>query len=169
MTRKITVRQFAPSEWRQYRNTRLQALKDSPDAFGSLYETTRLLPDNEWISRLAGISQNRDLPLAGLVEAEFAGMAWARFDNPEEKVAYLYQMWVSPLFRGSGLARNLLTTAMQWATLHGARAMILGVTCGDTPARKLYESAGFEPIGVPEPLRPGSEFEVQTMKYVFRN
>ena len=167
VARKITVRPFAQSEWREYRDTRLQALRDSPDAFGSVYETTSLLPDNEWIDRLARISPQKDLPLAGLVESEFSAMAWARFDESEEKVAHLYQMWVSPRFRGNGLARKLLYTAMQWATSLGASAMILGVTCGDTPARKLYNSAGFEPIGIPEPLRPGSKLEVQTMKFVF--
>jgi ribosomal-protein-alanine N-acetyltransferase len=94
-------------------------------------------------------------------------MAWARFDESGGKVVHLYQMWVSPLFRGNGLARKLLYTAMQWATSRGARAMILDVTCGDTPARKLYDSTGFESIGIPEPLRPGSKLEVQRMKFVF--
>ena len=58
----------------------------------------------------------------------------------------------------------LLETAIEWARSSGARSIILGVTCGDTPARRLYASAGFRAIGDPEPLRPGSEITVQAMK-----
>jgi hypothetical protein len=53
---------------------------------------------------------------------------------------------------------------MEWATALGAISMQLSVTCGDTPARKLYESAGFIPVGALEPLRPGSTLEVQAME-----
>ena len=146
----------------------MNALKDSPDAFGSVYETAALLADSNWQDRLAQITPNRDLPLAGLVGTEFAGMAWARFDEPNDKTAHLYQMWVSPVYRGKGLARMLLLEAMAWALSHDAHSMSLGVTCGDTPARKLYETIGFQAIGTPEPLRTGSDLKIQTMEYWFK-
>ena len=163
----VIVRPFIQTEWPQYRDTRLNALKDSPDAFGSVYETAALLADSDWQDRLARIAPDRDLPLAGLVGTEFAGMAWARFDEPNDKTAHLYQMWVSPAYRGKGLARKLLLEAMAWALSHGARSMRLGVTCGDTPARKLYEKIGFEARGTPEPLRAASDLKIQTMEYLF--
>src|SRR5207302_34276 len=40
---------------------------------------------------------------------------------------------------------------------------LLGVTCGDSPARRLYTSAGFKPVGRVEPLRPMSELMVQNI------
>jgi ribosomal protein S18 acetylase RimI-like enzyme len=163
----IIVRPFLQSEWQQYRDTRLSALQDSPDAFGSVYETAALLADSEWQDRLARITPDRDLPLAGLVGSEFAGMAWARFDQPEGTTVHLYQMWVSPAYRGKGLAHKLLLEALAWALSQDAKSMSLGVTCGDTPARKLYASVGFVTIGTPEPLRAGSELKIQNMGYVF--
>jgi hypothetical protein len=35
MNKAITVRTFAPNEWKTYRDLRLRALADAPDAFGS--------------------------------------------------------------------------------------------------------------------------------------
>lgn len=106
-----------------------------------------------------------DLPLVSLVDSEIAGMAWARFNSPKDHIVHLYQMWVSPDFRGIGVARRLLDTALQWASLHGANCVRLGVTCGDTPARRLYDSTGFVPIGEPEPLHPESELLIQNMEF----
>ena len=165
VSKNIIVRPFEPSEWKQYRETRLTALKDSPDAFGSVLETSSLIPDSGWVDRLANISPERDLPLVGLVDSEIGGMAWANIDNPENRIAHLYQMWVAPQFRGFRLGQGLLNAAMAWAAAQGVSCMRLSVTCGDTPARKLYESAGFIPVGNPEPLRPGSDLEVQPMEY----
>jgi GNAT superfamily N-acetyltransferase len=167
-TTDVIVRPFLQSEWQQYRDTRLSSLKDSPDAFGSVHETAALLADSEWQDRLARITPDRDLPLAGLVATEFAGMAWARFDQPEDTTVHLYQMWVSPAYRGKGLARKLLLVALAWALSQDAKSMILGVTCGDTPARKLYASVGFVAIGTPEPLRAGSDLKIQNMEYTFK-
>jgi len=163
----IVVRSFETHEWQQYRDTRLCALNDSPDAFASTYETTSLISDSEWKNRLQRISSDSDLPLAALVNAEFAGMAWVRFSNPDDHAAYLYQMWVSTNYRGCGIARKLLHTALQWASSLGADSMRLGVTCGDTSARRLYESVGFIPVGKREPLRPASDLMVQNMELVF--
>jgi len=35
--------------------------------------------------------------------------------------------------------------------------------CGNSPALKLYQSAGFEVFGQPKPLRVGSRLKVQPM------
>lgn len=74
-TTAFIVRPFIPSEWQQYRDTRLNALEDSPDAFGSVYETATLLADSKWQDRLAPITPERDLSLAGIAGTEFAGTA----------------------------------------------------------------------------------------------
>jgi ribosomal protein S18 acetylase RimI-like enzyme len=164
MSRPI-IRPINKSDWRQYRDTRLKALKDSPQAFGSTYENTSKLPDSEWLDRLTRITLDRDLPLAAVIESQFVGMAWARIEEPNLEVVHLYQMWVSPSFRGHRIGYRLLETALAWAGEQGAKTMILGVTYGDTPARKLYESAGFRTTNSSDLLRPGSDLRVQTMKY----
>jgi ribosomal protein S18 acetylase RimI-like enzyme len=77
-------------------------------------------------------------------------------------------MWVDPNFRGLGAGRELLSTAIRWAIGVHARVMVLSVTCGGSAAMHLYKSAGFEPIGDPEPLRSGSSLLVQPMQLDLR-
>ena len=59
----ITVRRFAPHEWRVYRELRLRALADSPDAFGSTYEREAARTDAEWEDRLTtGATAHGQMP-----------------------------------------------------------------------------------------------------------
>lgn len=74
-------------------------------------------------------------------------------------------MWVSPEFRGLSVGSTLLGAALKWASDRGAVVMCLGVTLADSPATRMYEAAGFLPTGVLEPLREGSELQVQNMEY----
>jgi len=53
MSASPAAHRFAPHEWRIYRDLRLRALADSPDAFGSTFERERDRPDAEWADRLA--------------------------------------------------------------------------------------------------------------------
>jgi GNAT superfamily N-acetyltransferase len=165
---EITVRRLDPSEWSEYRDLRLRALQDSPDAFATTYADARARPDAEWRRRLANIEPTRDLPLVAETASGFVGMAWAVADR-EGDAAHLYQMWVAPELRGGGVGRRLLDAAVEWARSRRVRRIILGVTCGNSAARRLYESAGFAADGAPEPLRPSSTLTVQSMALVIQD
>jgi GNAT superfamily N-acetyltransferase len=169
MTDAPTIRAFSGDEWRVYRDLRLRALADSPDAFGSTLteETGRL--DAEWARRLASSADSRvDLPLVAEVRGELIGLAWGRIDTSDPDVAVLYQMWVAPNHRGVGVGHMLLDAVIAWARARNASSLNLGVTCGDSPARRLYERAGFKLMGEPQPLRPGSKLLAQSMRLALR-
>ncbi|RPI87712.1 MAG: GNAT family N-acetyltransferase [Chloroflexi bacterium] len=158
------IRTIVPSEWELYRKIRLRALKDSPDAFGSTFEREVMIPDDGWQRRLSdNTNPDLDLPLFAEVDGEPVGLAWGRINRSDPKIANLYQMWVAPEHRGLGIGRMLVDAVISWARERSAEYLDLGVTCGDTPARRLYERAGFVPSGIPEPLRPGSEVLCQFM------
>lgn len=76
-------------------------------------------------------------------------------------------MWVHPSFRRLGIARDLLNGAISWAAALGANEVILSVSSRSAAVR-LYTSAGFLPVGDPQPLRPDSELLAQTMKLDLR-
>lgn len=160
-----SVRRFAPHEWREYRELRLRALADSPDAFGSTFADERSRPDADWSARLtSGADSPSSLPLVAEIGGELVGLAWARFDPAEREVVHLYQMWVDPIRRGAGVGRMLLEAAIDWARSVGARRVRLAVTHGNAPAARLYARSGFTPCGDPEPLRPGSALRVQPLE-----
>lgn len=167
MNRSPSVDRFLPHEWRTYRDLRLRALAESPDAFGSTFEWESVRPDPEWARRLeAGARSPTDLPLVARVGEEAVGLAWGRIRDTELDVAHLFQVWVAPEHRGRGIARMLLDVVVAWAREAGACHVALDVTCGDSSAMRLYTQAGFRPSGDPQPLRPGSPLLKQPMRLV---
>ncbi len=159
-----SIRTFASREWRSYRDLWLAALVDSPDAFGRTLAEEQQLSDEDWSARLSsGSTSATDLPLVAELENEAVGLAWGRIEPSESQTAHLYQMWVAPSVRSVGAGRLLVDAVSAWARSVGALRVALGVTCGDTPATRLYQRAGFEPVGDPQPIRPGSPLLGQEM------
>lgn len=161
----LTVRTFTPEEWRLYRDLRLHALRESPDAFGSTYAHEAHRSESEWASRLArGVESSWDLPMVAEMNGEPCGLAWARVDENAPEIAHLYQMWVAPTWRRQGVGRALLDAVVAWAQRAGAHTLELNVTSGNGEAIRLYERVGFSPFGELKPLRPGSWIQSQTMQ-----
>lgn len=163
----LIVRAVRPEEWAIYRDTRLKALQDSPDAYGSLYGDEVVRTDAMWAERIAAAAASgRDHVLFALQEARVIGMAWCKLAPETGLSAHLYQMWVDPAARGQGAGHALLKEAAGWAARQGAREIGLGVTQADqaTPAMRLYAAFGFQPAGSAEPLRAGSTLMMLPMR-----
>jgi GNAT superfamily N-acetyltransferase len=159
------VRPLGAHEWPLYRALRLRALLDAPDAFGSTLAEEECRTDEDWAWRLnLGATLGRDRPLVAEADGAAAGLAWARLDAGDASLVNLFQMWVAPEARGRGVATALLEAATGWARARGARALQLGVVCGNDAARRLYEHAGFRSVGEPEAQRPGSSRMEQRMR-----
>ena len=162
-----SVRRLTRHEWRHYRELRLRALADSPSAFATTLAEAQAREDADWLRQASsGAESPSEIALVAEADSRLIGLAWSRIDSTATDRALLYQMWVDPSFRGLGTGRSLLAAVVRWATGMSARQIILSVTCGNTPATRLYRSAGFEPVGHPEPLRPGSDLLVQPMQLV---
>ena len=166
----LTITALAAGDWPRHRDLRLRSLADSPDAFGSTLADERQRSEQAWAQRLAQATvSGRDCPLIAQLDGRDAGLLWARADGDDDgAIVTLYQMWVAPECRGHGVAAALLDGAVQWATARAAGAVELGVTCGDTPAARLYARAGFTAVGMPQPLREGSALLSQTLRKSLR-
>jgi ribosomal protein S18 acetylase RimI-like enzyme len=159
------VRRLRAEEWSTYRDLRLRALADSPDAFGSVLQIERQHPDSHWAQRLSSEAASEwSLPLVAEDADRLVGLVWGRIDPSEPETVHVFQMWVAPERRGLGVAKALIDAVVAWAKDARARHLVLRVTCGDSAARRLYDRAGFEPFGEPESLRPGSEVFAQPMR-----
>lgn len=162
-----SVQRIEPTEWALYRDTRLRALQDSPDAFGSSLALEAARPDQFWMDRIAAATSSaNDLPLFGTSGDQVGGLLWCKAFPEEPGVAHLFQMWVAPEFRRLGLGAKLLQAAIDWARSAHIRQLRLGVAAGDNPAVRLYLRHGFVQVGGLEPLRDGSPLQAQTMQLV---
>jgi GNAT superfamily N-acetyltransferase len=161
----ISIRRLEPTEWRAYRELRLRGLADAPDAFGSTLAAESEKPDEHWIERLTtGGAPPWNLPLVADSGDELVGLVWGRIDPAATRTANIFQMWVAPERRGQGLGARLVDAVVTWARESRAREVVLRVTCGDSPALRLYARAGFVPEGDPEFLRPGARMLAQPMR-----
>jgi ribosomal protein S18 acetylase RimI-like enzyme len=161
----LVIRPFVADEWPVYRDVRLRALRDSPDAYGSILDRESVLTEDEWAARLArGVRSEGELPLIAECDGEPCGLAWVRFDDDAPEAAHLYQMWVAAEHRRRGVGRALVDAAAAWARAMGATRLELDVTTSNEAAVRLYEGVGFATNGEPRPLRPGSTLEAQGMR-----
>ena len=158
-----TIRSLHAHEWRAYRDLRLRALADSPDAFGSTLEAERQRPDEHWAERLATAAE-WNAPLVSEEGGALVGLVWGVIDPAAPETAHVIQMWTAPETRGLGCGAMLLDAVVRWAREANARRVLLNVTRGDTPASRLYARAGFAPAGDPVPLRSGSSILAQPMR-----
>jgi GNAT superfamily N-acetyltransferase len=152
-------------EWPLWRSLRLRALADSPDAFGSTLAEEQDRSQDVWAARLQAATQSgKDCPLVAELGGQAIGLIWAKCDGAEPPVVHLYQVWVAPEGRAHGAGGMLLSAAIAWARSLGAAAVELGVTCGDTPAYRLYLRAGLVAVGAPAQRRPDSPLMEQAMR-----
>ena len=165
----ISVRRFETDEWRVYRELRLGALRDAPDAFGSTYEREAARPEADWEQRLAAaVTARGEMPIVALSGATPVGLAWGRVDEREPTVAHLFQVWVAPEHRARGIGRSLTDAVIAWARELGVRALRLDVTPSHPAALRLYRRAGFVEHGQPAALRPGSSVLSQPLQLVLQ-
>jgi ribosomal protein S18 acetylase RimI-like enzyme len=168
-TPALRVRTLSPLDWPLYRDLRLQALADAPDAFSATHAQASTRTDDDWAARLAAAAQSgRDCPLVAECDGVAVGLGWVKRDDGanggDADGAELYQVWVAPTARGRGAGSALLNAATAWSREMGARSLRLGVTWQDSAALRMYRRAGFEPVGPAEPLRPGATILSQPMR-----
>lgn len=63
--------------------------------------------------------------------------------SAKDGVTTLKRMYLRPEFRGQGLGRNLLRTAIETAVREGWKQIVLDTGAHQQNARRLYESRGF--------------------------
>ncbi|HEV2591073.1 MAG TPA: GNAT family N-acetyltransferase [Gaiellaceae bacterium] len=155
------IRRVSAGEWRAFRDIRLAALLDAPDAFGSTYTESSARPEDWWRerTRLSAESDEQAMYLAWDGETP-VGLAGTFFDDPDWVVI---AMWVDPAHRGQGLGRLLLDAVVDFERTQGATESVLGVVDGNDAARALYERYGYQDNGVANPLREGEPLIVREM------
>lgn len=134
MTRPLPpVRVVTPADWREWRDLRLEALRDAPHAFSASLADWVDASEERWRARLEGTYN----VLAGLGSP--AGMATG---FPRGGTVELGTMWVAPHARGRGVGEALVRAVVGWA---GEREVTLRVADGNTAAIALYRRLGLLP------------------------
>lgn len=72
------------------------------------------------------------------------GIVWIELQHRQTTGAWIYDIVIVPEQRGRGYGRALLRAAEREVEKHGVKSIALNVFGGNTAARHLYESSGYE-------------------------
>src|SRR3954454_22288714 len=117
-------------------------------------EWTPPKPTPEQRERLEGNFANDDAWILIAVDGDelvcvvsMAARTAAQTELPPPGTVYLWQLFVTPAWQGSGLAQALMDLALEEARKRGFQRMTLWAAAGATQARRFYERESWTPSG----------------------
>ncbi|WP_328424952.1 GNAT family N-acetyltransferase [Micromonospora sp. NBC_00389] len=137
----IETRVLTPDDWPTWRELRLAALTEAPDAFGSRLADWQGDGDRaeRWRDRLTIPGSHN---LVAVLGGRPVGMA-SGVPTPDPLVMELISMWVHPEARGRKVGHLLVDAVADWARESGADRLRLSVMPDNAAAKALYVRAGF--------------------------
>jgi ribosomal protein S18 acetylase RimI-like enzyme len=161
----VTIRRVRAGDGRLLREVRLRALTTDPGAFGSSDTEVAARPRMFWRSWAAEHAAGDDhCTLLALIDTRAVGIIRIEREPARPGVFGIYSMWVAPEARRRGIALELLAEAEHWIGSAGGSEAELNVVDRETPARRLYERAGFHLDGRSEPAAHSGSVELGMRK-----
>lgn len=161
------VRRIESGEWRQLRALRLDALQDSPTAFGTTYADAAALADDVWRQQAV---ENATSPtsatfIAATEDGRWVGLAGVTPLVQVPDTACVHGVYVGPAHRGrpARLAAQLVEVGIRWARDNtDASWLTLGVHQDNRRAQAFYRRMGFTDTGkvVPYVLDPSKKLYI---------
>jgi RimJ/RimL family protein N-acetyltransferase len=146
----VAIRSAREEDAPAYRDLRLEALRNHPEAFSADYEANLAKPMTFWTERLLNSPDNtvmiyfavRDQPLIGM-----CGIT--RTNSPKlQHSATIVGMYVRPDWRGLRIAERLVTACVDWARTQAVKIVKLAVVTTNTRAIRCYARCGFQVYGI---------------------
>lgn len=151
---EISVRVLGEDEWERYREFRLRALQESPEAFVADHATEAGYSQDFWRTRMrrsARLLAERDDEPVGI-------MSLRGNENLFDHAAEIFGLWVPQALRGSGVAARLVEAAASRANRDGHTQLVYWVGTDNGRAVAFASSYGFRPTEHRRPMaHQGSE------------
>ena len=127
-----------------YRDIRLEALSDTPEAFGSTFEAENAQPATWFADRLGNTTV-----LGAFRGPELTGIAGFAVQQGQKRAhkGLLWGMYVRPGARASGVGQRLIEAILDVARRH-VELIQLTVVQDNLRARRLYARLGFVDYGL---------------------
>lgn len=152
----VSVRALGGEDWQTYREMRLAALQQAPDAFDSTLAEEEEFDEAFWLTRMA-----RSTRILASVDGAAVGVVSVGEAAPD--VAELFGMWVVPSSRGHGVAWRLVEAASEHARREGRRALQAWVSTENGRAVAFFSSYGFRPSDQRRPMTTDATVEELAM------
>jgi RimJ/RimL family protein N-acetyltransferase len=161
----ISVKRIQIGEGALFKRMRLASLRESPSAFASTYESARRRSLESWSEQADNTSQGSDRSTFFAFSGDSPiGIAALYRHGEGTDVGELLQVWVSPEYRGQGVAIKIMDAVFQWAGENGFRTVVATITKGNARTQRFYRKYGFKPAS--EVPLDGSDDPVVLVKNV---
>lgn len=154
MSESVHIISLPKSRWMEYKNIRLEALREDPQAFGTSVSDAEQRPDFYWIDRIEDARKEQtDSMLFAEHEGTIIGMLGAYFHKTPETQhsAHIWGVYVNSKFRGKGIGKRLMQAMIDKLTsLPDIQTVRLLVNKEQLPAVSLYKHLGFTIVGTEE-------------------
>ncbi len=162
----MKIRSITANEVSVLRDTRLRALRDSPDAFGENFEAIAGRPTSYWNDQSAAVTEpHRNVLFLAFEGGDTLGMIYGLRDPEDKTAGRITGMWVDPSRRRSGIGRALLQAVLDWAITEEFKTVGLWVAVDNQSAIDLYRQAGF--VVTEARGRLNEHLAIETLKMVF--
>jgi GNAT superfamily N-acetyltransferase len=146
----VRVRALGEDEWEAYREVRLAALQESPEAFAATLDDEKGYDEDFWRLRMrrsqrlvAEDADGRAVGVASVGQAQDGG----------DRVAELFGLWVTPAQRGAGVATKLVQAGADTAREQGRSHLAYWVGSDNGRAVAFASGFGFRPTDSRRPMR----------------
>jgi ribosomal protein S18 acetylase RimI-like enzyme len=157
LVKTFTVARVLPQDSEVLRQLRISFVENAPTAILGDPGYMRKLPARAWQSLARHLAAS-DSQAAFLAWADGIAVGLVQVSYREHTCeAEVTHLWVCREHRRKGVARELLSTAVEFAATHEPRAVTLWVSAGNSQAESLYRNAGFCYTGKSRPFEPDSE------------
>jgi RimJ/RimL family protein N-acetyltransferase len=145
----IDIRKLTPDDTKAYRACRLDALRDSPQAFASSYEEEAQMSDDTIRQRFA--DHPKESAVFGAFDGDRIIGLTGIFREERQKRRHkmsIVSVFVQPEYRGKRIGTRLMETAVAHArNVEGVERVELAVESTNAAAKSLYRSLGFKSWG----------------------
>jgi len=148
----MKIRLLAPADAKNYWELRLEALKQNPEAFLTVYEEA-VIRENPVEQTALNFAAEGNYTFGAFDGDRLVGMVTLLREGAKklQHRANIFAMYVMPEKRGLGAGKLLMQGAIEKAmTIEGLEKINLTVTASNENAKKLYCSFGFKTFGYEE-------------------
>ena len=110
----VMIRAVCVEDVAQLKAVRLEALGESPSAFGSTYAAESRLAESEWVARATPDVSGRSITFLADDGETPCGIVRGWLDDRVETTACVQSMWVAPGQRRLGVGQQLIDAVADW-------------------------------------------------------
>lgn len=136
-----SLQRMLPSQWREYKSIRLEALKTNSEMFGSNYDKEFLYNENDWTSLL----ENDSRAMFALYHSKLlVGLSGITLKKDDATTAIMIASFIKLPYRGKGLSKLFYQARIEWARQKKCKSIIVSHRFGNAPSKAANQQFGFK-------------------------